>query len=245
MCVTNIINKGAVCLNSTQADAAPGWRTNPPLAATAVLALAGLGLTACGGSSSSSTGTTATAASASASAGGSGPGGFGATGSGATGPRAGRFKALRECLQKNGITLPSRTPGQRPPGGFAGGAGTPQLPAGVTRAKYEAAVKKCGGAPFVGAGRRIRSPVVEQALTKFAACMRENGVNVPAPNTSGSGPVFNTKGLNTTSTTFQQAESKCRAILQDAFRRGAPGGGPPTGTPPSGGQSPERGGAAG
>ncbi len=71
---------------------------------------------------------------------------------------ASRFKALRECLQKNGITLPKRTPGQRPPGGFLGGAGGPQLPAGVTRAQYQAAVKKCGGAAFAGAGRSDQKP---------------------------------------------------------------------------------------
>ena len=71
-------------------------------------------------------------------------------------------------------------------------------PTGVTRAQYEAALKKCGGARL--RGRRVaasNSPAFRQALAKFAACMRENGVNVPAPNTSGNGPIFNTKGLNT------------------------------------------------
>ena len=36
-------------------------------------------------------------------------------------PNSGRFAAVRECLQKNGITLPQRTPGQRRPPGAAGG----------------------------------------------------------------------------------------------------------------------------
>ncbi len=70
-----------------------------------------------------------------------------------------------------------------------------QLPKGVTRAQYEAAIKKCGGGSFAGRGARFNSPAYKAALTKFAACMRENGVNVPAPNTSGSGPIFDTKGL--------------------------------------------------
>ena len=177
--------------------------------------LACLGLAACGGSSSSSTDheRTATAASATAPA----------PRAPAPEPRAGRFKALRECLQKNGITLPqrsSRHPAPRAGGFLGGGAGTPPLPNGVTRAQYEAAVKKCGGGAFGGGGGRIRSPAFKQALAKFATCMRENGVNVPPPNTSGKGPVFNTKGLNPTSAQFKAAEAKCRTTWKAPLRAG-------------------------
>jgi hypothetical protein len=191
--------------------------------AVLVLLLACLGLAACGGSSKgSSTNTNANAAAATSAA--------GATGAGPTGPGAGRFRALRECLQKNGIALPKRTPGQRPPGGAGGflnpGARGPRLPPGVTRGQYEAAVKRCGGAAFSGGGARIRSPAIKQALAKFAACMRENGVNVPEPSTSG-GPIFNSKGLNTASAQFKAASAKCNADLPGVFRRGAGGGGPP------------------
>jgi hypothetical protein len=193
------------------------------LATTAVLALvlACLGLVACGGSSKSSS-TTTIAAATTAGAQGSTTGPTGRTGGG-----GGRFKALRECMQQNGITLPQRTPGtRRPPGpgGFLGGAGVPQLPKGVTRAQYEAAIKKCGGSVFGGAGR-FKRPGYQQAIAKFAACMRENGVNVPQPNTSGSGPVFNTKGLNPSSAQFKAAEAKCRSDLEGAFPRRAGAGG--------------------
>src|SRR5271155_5613433 len=150
----------------------PTRQAKRPALAVAVLLLACLGLAACGSSSSSSTSSNASATSTN-----------GATG--ATGRGAGRFAALRECLQKNGITLPKRTPGQRPPGGaggFLGGrTGAPQLPAGVKRAQYEAAIKKCGGAAFTGQGGRISSPAFKAAAQKFAACMRENGVNLPEP----------------------------------------------------------------
>jgi hypothetical protein len=151
---------------------------------------------------------------------------------------------VRECLQKNGITLPQRPPGQRGahpggPSGFLGGdgAGGPQLPNGVTRAQMQAALKKCGaGGQFRRGGARLQSPAYKAALAKFAACMRENGVNVPAPNTSGNGPIFSTKGLNTASAQFRSAELKCRSDLTGALRR-APGAGA-TGaagaTPPSG-----------
>ena len=217
----------------------------PATVALALLALllVSLGLAACGSSSSSSSSTTATS-----------------TGTGAKGPDAGRFAAVRECLQKEGITLPKRTPGQkRPPGeagGFLGGGGAggttgPQLPKGVTRAQYEAALKKCGGRDFGhgGGAARFDSPTFKAALAKFATCMRQNGVNVPAPNTSGSGPVFDTKGIDTSSAQFKAAEAKCQSDLSGAFKRGtgagAPGtnGAPAGAAPPSSGEAP--GGAAG
>ena len=181
-------------------------------AAVLVLLLACLGLAACGSSSGSSSSTTSASTPAT-------------TTTGAKGPNSGRFAAIRECLQKNGITLPQRTPGQRRPpggaGGFLGGGrrrGWAFMPKGVTRAQYEAVLKKCGGGNFAGgAGRRFNSPAFKAALAKFASCMRENGVNIPAPNTSGKGPVFSTKGLNTSSPKFQAAEVKCRGVLAAAF----------------------------
>jgi hypothetical protein len=221
----------------------------PAKVALALLALllVSLGLAACGSSSSSSSSTTATTSAS--------------TGTGAKAPNAGRFAAVRECLQKEGITLPKRTPGQkRPPGGAggflggggAGGAAGSQLPKGVTRAQYEAALKKCGGRDFGhgGGAARFDSPTFKAALAKFATCMRQNGVNVPAPNTSGSGPVFDTKGIDTSSAQFKAAEAKCQSDLSGAFKRGTgaaggPGtnGAPAGAAPPSSGEAP--GGAAG
>jgi hypothetical protein len=211
------------------------------LAVVLVLALACVGLAACGGSSSGSTTTNASVATV-PSTGSPAPGaGTGTGASGPTGPRgafAGRFKAIRECLQKNGVTLPKRTPGQRRPGGPGGplgGATGPQLPSGVTRAQYEAALKKCGGGAFPGRGGRFQSPVFKQALDKFATCMREDGVNVPEPNTSGKGPIFDTKGIDTTSSQFKAAQAKCSSDLRNSFR--AHPGYAPGGPPPGGGAS--------
>jgi hypothetical protein len=94
----------------------------------------------------------------------------------------------------------------------------------VTRAQYEAAIKKCGGFPGrfgAGAGgggaARFRSPAFKAAIAKFATCMDENGVKVPTPNTSGNGPIFDTKGVNVKSAQFKAAETKCSQILRSSF----------------------------
>lgn len=213
-------------------------RATPPLrvivSAVLALALASIGLAACGGSSKSSTTTNASVA---ATSGGSGTGASGPTGP--AGSRSDRFKGIKECLQKNGITLPKPSSGQRRPGGsggFLGGAGgaggSPKLPAGVTRAQYEAALKKCGGGAFGRTRGRFNSPAFKQSLDKFASCMRENGVNVPEPDTSGKGPIFSTKGIDTASAQFKAAEAKCSKDLHETFRPHpgyAPGGPPPGG----------------
>jgi hypothetical protein len=208
-------------------------RSRPALAAVLLLILASLALAACGSSSSassssstSSTATTATTASASGNA--------AATTKATTKGFAGaskRFLAVRECLQKSGVVLP-RKPGQQAPGaGFLAG-GAPQLPKGVTATQYQAALKKCGGLPpsgRFGGDNRLTSGQFRQTLAKFATCLRENGVNIPAPNTSGKGPIFNTRGINVASPKFKAAQLKCASVLRSGLRA-APGAAP--GAPP-------------
>jgi len=69
------------------------------------------------------------------------------------------------------------------------------------------------------ARRRFGSPAFRAALTAFAACMRSNGVKLSAPDTSGTGPVFSTKGVNTASAAFKAASAKCQSVLRSAFPR--------------------------
>jgi hypothetical protein len=185
----------------------------------AALVLLSLVLASCGGSSSTSSSVAAATA----------PSGS------ATGAGAHRFTAVRECLEKNGIKLPPRKPRQgRPPGGgFFGGGTARRLPPGVTRSQFEAAIKKCGGGFRPGA--RLRSPAYRSALASFAECMRRHGINLPAPNTSGSGPIFNTGTINTNSAQFKAAQSACRAVLRAA----RPGAGVTPSAPPGGEASPQ------
>ncbi len=205
------------------------------LAAIALMVIASALLVACGSSSSGTTAANTSAASTSPAA----PAGTPAGSVPGAGPARGRFAAVRECLKKNGITLPQRVPGkpgQAPPpggavplggaGGYAGGA---QLPKGVTRTQFEAALKKCGGSRLggLGAQSRLRRPGFQRALASFATCMRQNGIALPAPNTSGSGPIFNTSGLNTNTARFRAAQQKCAPLLTSGARTG--GQAPPVG----------------
>ena len=203
-------------------------RPQPALAAVLLAVLASLLLAACGSSSTSSSSSTSTSAKASSTT-------TATTGKAPVGG-ANRFAALRECLKKNGITLPKFTPGKRPSATTRGAF----LPKGVSKSQYEAAVKKCGGrGTFAGGAGRFSSPQVKQALAKFSSCMRENGVAIPKANTSGKGPIFSSKNLNTSSAKFKTAETKCAKDLGGAFhaRPGAAGGAPggPGGAPPAAG----------
>lgn len=196
-----------------------------PLAATlAASAIALLGLAACGSSGSSSTGTqtnaAATASTTPKTTSSTGPAASPSFKNGTTGPGSARprFTAMRECLQHNGVTLPAQPGAAR--GLFLGAA---NLPKGVSRAQLQAAMRKCLGGRLSGAGaagqrfQRANSPRFRQALAAFAACLQKNGVAVPTPNTSGNGPVFSTKGLNTASPQFKAATAKCRPTLAGAF----------------------------
>jgi hypothetical protein len=205
----------------------PEQRRGAPIRIVAVLALAGLAavvLAACGSSSPSTTASSATNSASTKQ----------------SGSRANRFASLQACLKKEGINLPARpsgSGGQPPSGGppGAGGGGRFKLPEGVSREKFQEALKKCGGGNFAG-GRRaaFNSAAGKAALTKFAACMRENGINVPAPNTSGKGPVFDTKGLDTSSAAFKKAQQKCSGDVKGPYGGGRAGGAPPGGAPAAG-----------
>lgn len=211
--------------------------SGPVALAMAAGLLGAFGLSACGGSSGSSTthanaaaaassshkaGTTTPGSSSGATTSGGAPGaatpgtpGRGTPGKGNAGAAAGaQLAAVRECLQRNGVKLPAQP---------AGGLGAfRNLPAGVSRAKMQATVRKClGGGRLLHTGRagalRLKNPTFHKALESFASCLRQNGVNVPQPNTSGRGPVFSTKGINTASPQFRKATQKCRGALSAAF----------------------------
>jgi hypothetical protein len=207
----------------------------------AALTLAGLLLASCGGKGSSS-GTTG-AAGSTAGAAGSTTGAVRGTAGGSrstTGAARGtstsataspstsaaistRQARLRACMKRFGIAPPSARAHKA--GEHASGAlgveGGPQLPPGVSRGRFDRALERCGARSSGGASPasgRFNSPEFRAALGRFAVCLRRNGVDIPPPRVSGSGPVFTTKGLKTGSPGFLKAERSCSPILAAAFR---------------------------
>ncbi len=49
--------------------------------------------------------------------------------------------------------------------------------------------------------------------------MRENGVDLPPPNTTSGGPIFNTSSVIVTGRRFRDTEVKCAVTLRGAFGR--------------------------
>jgi hypothetical protein len=77
------------------------------------------------------------------------------------------------------------------------------------------------GPPIPARGKRLSNPAFRQTLTKFVVCLQKHGAAVPTPSTSGSGPVLNTKAIDTSSAKFKAAWARCRGSvdLGSAFNK--------------------------
>lgn len=172
------------------------------LLAVGILA-ASCAITACGsGSSGSSTTKVASASTAPA-----------ATGSGSGFNSA----AFRTCLQKHGVTFPSRpanagtgtgTTPSGPPSGSSpsGGGGFAPNP------KLRAAIQACGGGNF-RPGARSGAGLSHTAINNFVACVRKNGYpQMPDPNFSGTGSIFPTSVE--ANAKFKAASRACASVLR-------------------------------
>ena len=104
--------------------------------------------------------------------------------------------AVRACMRKQGIPLASGS----------------KLPSGVSRARYQAALKACVPAIKVPS-LQSKQPSHKGSAAKFVQCMRQNGIDMPAPNTSGQGPVLSTAGVDTGSEQFKAAMKACSKYL--------------------------------
>jgi hypothetical protein len=184
-------------------------RRLPALMLTA--ALVALCLAACGSSSSTSSSSSAGSAGSSGSGGAAAPSGSGAN-----------RTALAACLKAHGVSLPARPAGagQRPangagggPGFFGGGGGGGGAAGGrfANNPKLRAAFQACGGGRASG-GRRLT--LSHAAVTKFVACVKQHGYNLPSPNFSGKGPIF--PASISKNTKFQTAARACQADLRPA-----------------------------
>lgn len=184
------------------------------LAVLATVLLAGCGSS--GGSESSSEETTTSFEQA------GGPGGF-----------AEISEETRSCLKEKGVELPEPGQGGPPAGGPPEGtppeggppAGGPPQGFGKGGAKMKKAFEECGvelpqGKPE---GPPMNSGAFRKSIKEYVACMGENGVELPEPNLSGEGPVFEESEVDREDPKFKAANEKCQSRL------GAPGGPPEEG----------------
>jgi hypothetical protein len=183
-------------------------------------------LAACGSSSNtSSSGASSGSSSASAAAGR---------------PSSAARSKLVACLKSHGVTLPNRPPGAQrrpsgggegdaPPGGGGGfffggprrgGSGGTGGPGGrVSNPKFRAAFQACGGGQF----QRRRFTPNKAAVTKFVACVKQHGYDLPTPDFSGKGPIF--PATISRNKKFQAAARACASDLRPQGAPGASGGG--------------------
>jgi hypothetical protein len=178
-------------------------------------------------------------------AGGYGSGGYGG-GYGAGAPGTGTIGGPGTGTVGGTGTATTPAPGTSTTGqGFhprAGGGFFRRL--GGTDSKFAQALKACGAQFGIGAGRfgggRVGARFSKTTIAAFAACVKQHGYTLPAPNTSGTGPVF-PRSIEANKK-FQAAAKSCTGILRPAeggYGGGAagPGGNPPGASPPAAGGS--------
>jgi hypothetical protein len=124
---------------------------------------------------------------------------------------------IQACLKKHGIVAPR----QRPPQGGPPQGGPPQggppmsgLGGGGGNSKVRKALKDCGIDVPNGARRGPRNGAqFRQSIEAFVSCVRRNGFNLPDPDLSGKGPVFDPAKVNQNDPKFVAASRKCRSAL--------------------------------
>jgi hypothetical protein len=141
---------------------------------------------------------------------------------GATRPSTQQTKRFRqvltsyyECLRQHGVKIPApNNSGKGPVTSFKGvNISSPQFRTAqkACSAAIRAAVKQLRPTPATPSPASI-GPAQRLKFTKYTACMRQQGVNLPAPNFSGKGPIYVNPPNNTTSK-FQAASKKCGGLL--------------------------------
>jgi hypothetical protein len=132
---------------------------------------------------------------------------------------------LAACGSSSSSTPPKTTANAATSGTSSTGATATGTSAGKTTQSPLTATTPAARAARLrkrGKGSKNLLPRFHAVLTRFAACLRQNGVNVGEPNSSGKGPIFDIKAINASSTQFKAAEAKCRSTLLSALRANRP-----------------------
>jgi hypothetical protein len=123
---------------------------------------------------------------------------------------AARIK-FTQCLRDNGVNVPD-TPAQGGGGRFGN----------VDQAKLQKAMTACSKyrQAVVGNITPAQRQAFQDAFAKFASCMRQHGVDLPA-RTPGQGPPAGGAQINRNDPKVQAAQKACQSKLP----QGGPGGG--------------------
>lgn len=164
-----------------------------------------------------------------------------------------------QCMREQGIDMADPTTDEngnfqmmRPSGGGEGGEFDP-----ADREAMRAAREACSQY-LEGIAQGFERPdmtEMQDLMLEYAACMRENGVDMPDPDFSdsadaaGQGPGarlgFNAGDYDPNDPIFQAANEACQEVFgadgMPGMMGGFPGGGPGGGAPPGGGTPPEGG----
>jgi hypothetical protein len=120
-----------------------------------------------------------------------------------------------QCMRDHGINIPD--PQSNGNGGFGvriqGGSGAGQF--NPDDPKFKAAQDACKKyLPNGGQLSPEQQAQAQQNALKFARCMRDHGINVPDPQTSGGGiKLEGPNGVNPDDPKFQQAQQACQKYL--------------------------------
>lgn len=119
---------------------------------------------------------------------------------------------LSACLARQGITGPEEPAHTEPSSDVGGvlGQGGMRVPAGVARSHFEVALKKCGLGKIQVQGAPITNSTFRRQIVRLATCLRHSGFDIAPPNMSGTGPVFDTRRIDTASARWRISKRACR-----------------------------------
>jgi hypothetical protein len=157
--------------------------------------------------------------------------------------------AFSACMRENGIE-DFQDPQISEDGGIAFqlGSGGGDPPTAAEREETQQAFQACSGlleGQAFGPGAAIDTGEIEDRLYEFAACMRENGYDMPDPDLSAIGPQEEGSDpgefqspfgdIDPDDPAFQTAAEACQEVFGGGFVIGGPGGPGGQGGPPGGG----------
>jgi hypothetical protein len=150
------------------------------------------------------------------------------------------------CMRDNGVDIEDPTvdaDGNLQFGGLRGAAGTEDIDRDAMRQAMDTCRNLIEGLAIGPGGGDFDPTELQDTMLEYAACMRDNGFDMPDPDFSSSGPSADGTGegrggpfgsIDHSDPDFQVAQQACQDILS-GFGRGAIGGGPGGGVaPPSG-----------